>query len=1214
MNSKDIESLDTRINSIWVAKSNPEIILAGKEETSLNKLASTFSANRCNLILLYNEVRTRTSNGRPITLEQIIQALGHGRAEDTSLLVDIIKRDKYLTLIAGNTKLLDKLAVNSTSIPDVILDPVLPQAAHIFAESMSVARMSIPDIYSILKSSLSITGKLLSQEAVIGALSITLNDKYQDKDGLYIALSALEAEDSPLYLTQSKYLDIIVWYRERMTEYITRPIKRGNPTKPNQLGFYSKSLTDLDKKVPIIDMDAYDIEPDKSKYIISPIKPIDIVDVISKARTSATMPLIVGYTQGFRITKSFDASLKKDVAEKIKWFTGSEPGTMRIYIRITKHPERFQMVKYYEDKGYFAIEIENKYLALDDIVSIMCAGLGLDVLTLPKISSTTYTFVSSYLMGNSHVQDSGRGNSAIPGLDRHVLAWLITNPPPEYKESGIDKYVFIMEDTEPNALKDRINVHIQLGPNKMYLSLSANTITNGTLVPYPQDTSTIGELGGKYMGFKVDEKYLRVRINKCPSESHARICHFLYMHIMTMYITYYAQTREKIAQIAKVKLGNLNPRLQLLTQRIPSLRDRYLHHDPILYKYISNIKDDESLPVPILASEASKYREEGYAVMRLPSTILNFPSIEIETNGEVWIRANQKNMPFFLVPKDKNGYIPLTGKAGRGAIKVSIGDNWIVTGEISVGTNTYVNKKSTGSITGKVGKKAEITDALSKLLKPYDQPKQEILRLGVPPNMLSIMKTALGNSASGIEVSMIADYAHMCKQECWDQSVDEIVDDILSLRIDPLRHFRALEQAYKVNLFFMQDDTMEPHLIIPGNALFYIHRRANPDWPCIILHRIQTLKSKDVDTFTILIRYDANNKRIISHTFDKPEYLDSLMDRVNVVTMVSPVDESIEYLQHSTIPQVLGDWIAIGQIIDEYGKCQAFVYQNGNESVATVRIGFLPPQNLPIMRIIDPTLDKNGVPLILKDFGGLDILHSVVDNEFRSWQIQEKEARTLRSISQLLYSRSSLTASEFGENHIIVDSDIKYDLRGITNKLPPPNSGIWEYFVEATKNTMVNENDEIIVPDEDTKQALILYLGAFPKMVWPRYFPSFIKYNWDIYTGPEESVFINDLDMIQHIIVLNEVTQSSDFVVSSSPYILDRDDNRYLVQMANNMEHAQCIAYNWQEYKINPGIIDSCRDLPIMSLPKLDPAFTQTVIEPSYTIYNGATYVILPLE
>lgn len=218
-------------------------------------------------------------------------------------------------------------------------------------------------------------------------------------------------------------------------------------------------------------------------------------------------------------------------------------------------------------------------------------------------------------------------------------------------------------------------------------------------------------------------------------------------------------------------------------------------------------------------------------------------------------------------------------------------------------------------------------------------------------------------------------------------------------------------------------------------------------------------------------------------------------------------------------------------------------------------------------------------------------------------------------------------------SYIKVKENILYDTSRLKHALPNIQGShtlAWKYFgrilpemvsvpsADEEYDTDIDEEDEedtgysIFVPDEATKQALYLHMSATPKIKWPTVFPSYVQYSWDISAGRDESVFLKETDLIQYMIMIRAPSETVSFVVSPSPYILSRGDNKYLIQMASNMEHAKYIAYKWENEVINSGYegVIVTVDYPLKDVSS---DFTDRLYEISYTIKDTRIFVIIPI-
>lgn len=1245
MNLGDIDALQERINRIAIDHASPEIIMAPKGKVNLREYIMKFQANRCTLSMLYNEFRRRIisfpirSPTGNITFVPSITNIAHIIASistDPSMLEDMITyvyqaypSSEFNISIEKQSRDIYEILSGDSSIPMNISGvPSIPIHRFISNNAPRGIYPDIKKIYTILKSTINMNGKLLSIQSIVGGIvyaysteniydaterskiaPISIPNPVKQSD-LYTIFQRLEPQDSPYSLNQKRFDDASQWYRDQVHYRI----------EPSALSFYSVSLKSL-LSMAEMNLQIYPPTIEVERMIIRPLESIDLVDTMSHARTSPSIPLIIANTSNGIIIKVYN---KPDTLRKIKlsWFMDPkndlQDNTMNIVVRISRYPEKYQIIQYNGNKNYFSINRSNKHISTSSLITMLCTQLSLSNLTMPQISSTTYSFVSNY------IEAINMRGATIFGLDRHVLAWLIMNPPSEYKALNLQQYVYVKEDNKPNALRDHISIHIQLGSDKLYLTLSQHDTTSGTLVPTNSIDSSTNE---SLVGFIIDQRYLRIRINKAQSIHHARIAQSIYNHLINMYIKYFDQTVSTILSM----VGNIatipmfNPTIVPLLTRIPSLREKYAFIDPSLYTYVSNINPDTLLPVPIDRDEVSYWKSRMHSVIRLPTIVTNNPLIQFETSNEIWLRTSEPEKRFVLIKKTQGGYIPIQESKNTSGLPIDMNEDMTIRGIYigSAGKEYEVKHHRSMADPKYVGRRAFLTNAITKLLSPIVDPNEvpNLFRVGISMNPIDALNVSLRMNRTNEDVSQ---YAYLCLQECWTESVTEIEEDILSQRIILMKHYRALEMAYSINIYFIMDDQLEPFLRKPPHMHFHLHRRGNPLWDSIIFHSL----SREPDSFTLIgIKNPPRSIYPMNYRFKGVIYLDKLFNANNRIRMISPSDDIDQLLETVPIQMKLGEWIAIEQIVDTYGKCRAITYSRNEDEIstyATINIGFAPIQNLPIGDIHTPTMNGS-LPLIISDMRLSDnqidasfadsieslILRPTQSSVLSEWTRIEKEARIMRIVAYLLYNQMDISIDEFSDM-IEVDPDISYDLSQLRHALP---NGVnaWEYFSNMIP-TMVMDGDTqvLIVPSEETKNALLLHIKATPKIQWPISLPSYVRYSWDINTGRDEQVFLHDVDLVQYLLMIHSPDERTTIIASPSPYILSRSDRKYLIQMARDIEHAKYIAYRWNTDALNPGYEGIIMDVDY-PLNKVQLEFTEILTDISYTIMNDRVFVIIPL-
>lgn len=1206
MNVEDINSLQERINRIALASASPYIIISSSPEVLLRKYAGVYQANKYTTVAIYNEYKnrsivypTRDINGNVVMNGGILH-IGHVIAciatsvEEVSRLIsslrDMIPEEMDRHIYAVHSILMGKEEL------DVIIEGTASILVHEYIREVlpSMDMVSLQEVYTRLKGMINMAGKILSVQSIVGGIW----NAYPNipPSTMYSIISRLEHESSPYHMGISKVNDATDWYREQMEMRVSQ----------QAASFYERSLNAL-LSMPATPIQMYSPEMEMERVIIRPLSPIDIVDMISHARTSADMPILIASVEGRKIIKVHNRIESMNTIE-LGWFMEAKKmtdvyGVMSVVIRVSRHPSKYQLIQYDNNKNHFSMNKTRRSISGSEIVTLLSSHLHLTNLRAPYTANTTYSFVTNY------IADAKNGY----GINRHILSWLITNPPSKYRELGLDKYVFIKEDIKPNALRDHISIHIQLGAEKLYLTLSLHDTTTGTIVPVPNNVPDTSATDIALVGFERGQRYIQVRINRAPSIHHARIAQTIYQHIISMYMEYYMKTRDTIYHMTSISLSILPPAVLPLVEREPDLRERYSYFDNTLYKYTSNI-EASSLPVPIDRNDASHWLKLNHDVIRLPTVVVNNPLIKFEVAGDIWIRTPKPGR-FTLVEKKDGVYIPiLRSNRDNNGIPVTVNDDMTLNDiQATPSTASYVLNASK-SMANKIGRLAYISKASTEMLAPIlpsDTYSHTIKRIGISKNIIRALNGVLNMAVTPTDV---AQYAHLCLQENWQQSVEDIAYDISSYRIEPLRHFRALENAYKINMYFILDDQLEPYLRKPPHAYFYLHRESRKDWNTIIFHSL----SSEPDVLTILLSDPGLGSRKYKYTFEGNEYLDSLIEKGNRTRMVSPSDAVNEMLHTVPIMHKLGNWDAYEQIVDAYGKCRGITYRrtvpNAHAYVyATINVGFAPVQDLPLGDIRVPS---GQLAIDLPQMKKL-ILEPTHGSDLYRWMQRERNARMLRIIAHIIWSQMDISLDEFF-GHIQVKEDTVYDTSRVTHSIPVTDGSsqeAWKYFSSVTEG-MINLNEHIIyVPDESTRRALYLHMKATPKMRWPSRFPSYIQYRWDIHAGRDELVFLRDADLIQYLMMIRSPVEVTQIVESVNPYILSRGDHKYLVQMVANATHAKYIARSWEENDdgpINPGYETIVHEVqyPWRTVPY---DFTDRINGIHFTMKDGRIYVIIPL-
>lgn len=1150
MHDIDLSFIDSRNNRILATGAHPSILLDNLRTVILNKVVEEYPITACSILVLYNKYRGRSSSLGTIGMSHVIAAMAKTEDDLNELLT---LNDDEITRLAPSETIIRGLMGR-----DIVIHGTPMLAIHQYVEARS-RDGSIPGIFSALKSSLSIRGRPLTTRAIIGGIAYGVGSGIS-QSALYNRLSSLE-QPTNQRMTMNEFADAITWYKGQVD------------IEPMDRSFYRRAMEDI-QKIPIIDIDVYEPQLDSQNLIIVPNQAIDPIDTISSTRTSRDIPAMIANIRDKKTIKIYD-----NVEKQIPWFYQVRPNTMRIITRVTRFPDRYQDVVYNMMRNQIHISTRSRYIPIPEVMNSICTSTGLRTLPIPTLSSSVFVFMTNYISG---------GTGAI-GIDRNVMAWLITNPPPEYKKTNIHKYIFLREDTEPNSLKEHVSIHIQLGADKMFLSFSKQGTTSGTII----------EDEGDMVSFVPGQEFIMVRINSCPSIHHARVCQHLYLHLISMYIKYYAEVRDKILKLG-IEMEDNPPVIHSLVSIPTSPHHNLIHRDPILFKYTSSIPIDR-LPVPISRNEIEKWRRDGYGVIMVPTTVRNNVHVRFEAASNIWLRTPNRGMAWSLHRKNNGKYIPLPSSGSyEGDLPVRVNRDWTLTELHDSGSGTRYILKDTNSLVTKMMRYAYATDTMSMFLRPVVG-TGTVVRHAISGNMFYNMNYITNKD---IPISKVAEYAYLCKQSCYDQDISAIKDDILSMSIDPMRHHRAIEQAFQINIYYVMEDPIEPYMIKPRHAFFYLHNYANRSWPTVIMHTMP-----DAGGFFTVIAKES------SHLFTTTDYMDSKIEEVNVTRMISPESNNTEIVRPSTVINNIGMWQATEQILDSYGKVRAINYKNGDHWV-TISIGFSSIKLMPIGHIKKPSerfiSNISSFTGIYKDIGDL-ILSPDNEGAFSIWKDTERSARILRVVAHLLYSQEEDVHIDDFMEQIEIDPDIDiYDTSGITHTLPEVEDA-WEYFGSIIPSMVDEEDRVILVPDEETRDALRNHIMATPKILWPSTFPGYVRYTWDIESSDGESVFMSDEDLLQALILERNPTVTRSMHTSTMAYLLNAENRLFLVQMANDRDHASYIIWMWITQVTNPGYDATNASAKDVYMPEFSIENMRKMESPGIIIWSDRTFAIMPL-
>lgn len=931
----------------------------------------------------------------------------------------------------------------------------------------------LEDIYIHLRGLFHAGEKLFHPHTIIGAMGEVFSDRFFSPVTLHKRLSELEGPSSRYYISPKRVSEIIAEFKDTASKGL-------------------RFNVDIDMLKRIISYPAdrkYDLQLEMNRNYIRLTKPLNIIDTVSSVTTTEEFPLIVGVTKSNQPIIKCHHSLTIDFEELVRKLSEMKTDTIIMLMK-----GRF--VHYDKQKNIFTFNDDGNMM----ITNILWEN-GITSLTAPVVSNSSYSFITN----------------AITDLDKSILAWLIMNPPEEY--DLFRKIIFIKEDLKSISQRKHITIHIQLGSSKMYLTISSHRSTKGTLT----------RSNGSIAGFVTGQDYFVVKVNRVSSIDYARIAAIIYQMIIDMYMKYHQEALKELATVADVHV-NLQPTILPLVERYTTKRDILRLRDRELFKGTTVI-EEHYLPDIISRQEVESSIADGYSVMRLPVTISNDQSISINSSRELWIRTPERGK--FSIQRIKNKWIPVLyrGRANQPILMIDEGFN------VSIARNEnyssqYVLRENSGKVdVGRLAKlPSEIVSNIVSILP--DLSDRSIMRLGVSGNIIATMNFIRKSHDvfwTDLTYADVAVHATACKQECWDLSVAAIEAEILSGNVCLHRHWRAIEDAFELNIYMLSGTKFK----LPRHNQAYLHRASKKDWNTVIFY-----SSPGIDDEHSIIVHDKDIFLNVHQEFD------AIIN--STLLVVHDGKTRVHKLQFD--PHIDG-YTIVNQIFDTSGKTRAISYRQKDGNVFTLDVGVVAPYSfIPEGEVLEP--------VIRTSIDETYVLKPSSDAIMKSWSIAERNARILYTTALLLFSASSLPLDDFMKT-VIIDEDVIYD----TSLLQSEMNDVFEYMRRFNK-TMVRD-DRLVLNDRALINPIYHYLRISGKREIPHEFPSLIIYSWDIKRSGVERVFLDYLSFIMHIDQKGVTRFSRELIISDYPYVMSRGHRFYNILMSDDERKASYLYYRY---------------------------------------------------
>lgn len=299
------------------------------------------------------------------------------------------------------------------------------------------------------------------------------------------------------------------------------------------------------------------------------------------------------------------------------------------------------------------------------------------------------------------------------------------------------------------------------------------------------------------------------------------------------------------------------------------------------------------------------------------------------------------------------------------------------------------------------GRYGYLPGALSQLISKYSPEAADIVRIGVPHSVNSLIHcismavqdpTYINLESNEEKEKYVTNMRNiisktiiptLLKQEMYDFSDEKIMSQLSDNEqfLDPSLFYRALEESYNINIYVFKPLSKESSgdiFELPRFKLFHaksprLYRRA------VLIYKTEGAESESLPypQCELIIDQDTNNNKIIYSFGDNMNILlynafislnRTITWNLDFINEAIPNEQLISMTARDNIYSIenyynLFNRLPTHQILDGYGKTRAFIFPVGDENI-TIIIPATQPENLPIGEI-----SKISFPAVINIFG-----------------------------------------------------------------------------------------------------------------------------------------------------------------------------------------------------------------------------------------------------
>jgi len=424
------------------------------------------------------------------------------------------------------------------------------------------------------------------------------------------------------------------------------------------------------------------------------------------------------------------------------------------------------------------------------------------------------------------------------------------------------------------------------------------------------------------------DKIVVVTITARDNEQHG-IMRFFILKLLAKYVKEYQRLLKFYNDFFGTEREEIEPRSELGTlageeNDLPNIK-LLRHADPNVWwnaSYARPIAPDPDLQVkPIREDEIEKYRAMGRDVIRWPVRVVNMeenmqtaPSIDPHSGREliVYYTTTTDAKPHITLvpnPGPNSATHPLLPKCQQSTSDLLVNKTtWEIT--LYKPDNTKATKEALKTL--KILEPGRFGPVFGSIIK-YLQATR-MTRMGVRRSQSSFLHCVLyalewpkfRNIYTKPEAdqvveelrSYLPEYAVACMQENPDRTVEEIATELgdPSVFLDPSRHYRALEEFFKVGIFTaVANENKELVVEAPPHKGFYVRSKRVHEHDCIVVIKMEPQQSKVNRNYQCEI-LGASDGKVTGYNFNEA-VLDSLERAVDSLTlniMLEPTCRAIQ--------------------------------------------------------------------------------------------------------------------------------------------------------------------------------------------------------------------------------------------------------------------------------------------------------------------------------